>query len=319
MERSRFLVPSSKDYWDFDKRENWDSEWTGSLAVGDASHAKENIGMLRAWVPYMLVAALLVATRVEPHLADWVKNCAISLEDIFGTTIDHALRPLYLPGTVFIVVSLLTFCLHGMNAGACRRAFKKSAKTLMAASVALVFTVPMVQVFINSGGGEKEYERMPIALAEGTEMLVGNVWPLIAPIIGGIGAAVAGSNTISNMMFSLFQFNVGSEIGVDPTWVVALQAVGGAAGNTICVHNVVAASAVVGLIGKEGAIIRKTLIAFLYYALLSGALGYSIVWTSTKGLFNIGSAIALLIAVAAIWLIATNRRRLDAALSPEAK
>lgn len=309
-----FLVPSAEDYWDFDKRENWDNEWTGSIAVGDASHTKESIGMLRAWVPYMLVAALLVATRVEPHLTEWVKNNAISLEGILGTTIDHTLRPLYLPGTVFIVVSLLTFCLHGMNARACGRAFKKSAKTLVAASVALVFTVPMVQVFINSGSGAQGYEKMPIALAEGTEMLVGNVWPLIAPFIGGIGAAVAGSNTISNMMFSLFQFEAGARIDVDPTWVVALQAVGGAAGNTICVHNVVAASAVVGLMGKEGAIIRKTLIVFFYYALLSGALGYSIVWTSTQGLFNVGSVIALLIAVAAIWLIATNRRRLDAGM-----
>ena len=59
---------------------------------------------------------------------------------------------------------------------------------------------------------------------------------------------------------------------------------GGAAGNIICVHNVVAASAVVGLLGKEGIIIRKTLPAFIYYALMSGSIGYAIVWSSTKGL-----------------------------------
>ena len=115
------------------------------------------------------------------------------------------------------------------------------------------------------------------------EQLVGEAWPIFATFIGGIGAAVAGSNTVSNMMFSLFQFDVGSRIGVDPTWIVALQALGGAAGNTICVHNVVAASAVVGLVGKEGIVIRKTLIVFAYYALLPGALGYAIVWSATKG------------------------------------
>ena len=38
--------------------------------------------------------------------------------------------------------------------------------------------------------------------------------------------------------------------------VVALQAIGGAAGNMICVHNVVAASATVGLVNREGEIIR---------------------------------------------------------------
>ena len=44
----------------------------------------------------------------------------------------------------------------------------------------------------------------------------------------------------------------------------------------ICVHNVVAASAVVGLVGKEGAVIRLTFWPFLYYALLPGAVGYAV-------------------------------------------
>lgn len=100
---------------------------------------------------------------------------------------------------------------------------------------------------------------------------------------------MAGSNTISNMMFSSFQFDVGLQIGVDPTWIVALQAVGGAAGNMICVHNVVAASAVVGLLGKEGAVLRKTLVPFAYYALLAGTLGYAIAWYPTTGLANAGT------------------------------
>ena len=66
------------------------------------------------------------------------------------------------------------------------------------------------------------------------------------------------------MTFSLFQFEVGQQIGADPLWIVALQAVGGAAGNVICVHNVVAASAVVRMVGREGEVIRKTVLVFLY-------------------------------------------------------
>jgi lactate permease len=49
--------------------------------------------------------------------------------------------------------------------------------------------------------------------------------------------------------------------------------VGGAAGNMICVHNVVAASATVGLFGKEGALIRKTLIPTTYYLVAAGLIG----------------------------------------------
>ncbi len=55
--------------------------------------------------------------------------------------------------------------------------------------------------------------------------------------------------------------------------VVALQAVGAAAGNMIAIHNVVAASATVGLLGQEGGTLRKTILPTLYYLLVVGGLG----------------------------------------------
>jgi len=74
-------------------------------------------------------------------------------------------------------------------------------------------------------------------------------------------------------MFSLFQHGVATEIGVSGAFVVALQAVGGAAGNMICVHNVVAACATVGLVGVEGKLIKWALIPMTYYLIMAGLLG----------------------------------------------
>jgi lactate permease len=304
-----WFMPGKDQAWDFDDPERWDADWTG-VQFDKGPRQGGDVGAFAAWLPYMLVALLLVATRLKAlPLLGWIKSVAIPVEGIFGTEISRTVVPLYLPGTVFIAVSLLTFFLHRMDYRAYGKAWKNSAKTMVLASVALVFTVPMVQVFINSDGGAAGYAKMPIALAAGVEQLVGQAWPIFATFIGGIGAAVAGSNTVSNMMFSLFQFDVGLRIGVDPTWIVALQAVGGAAGNTICVHNVVAASAVVGLVGKEGTVIRKTLIVFTYYALLPGALGYAIVWSSTKGPVNAGSILATGIVLAAVWVIAKSAEK----------
>src|SRR5699024_11854505 len=56
--------------------------------------------------------------------------------------------------------------------------------------------------------------------------------------------------------------------------VVAAQAVGGAAGNMGAVHNVVAASATVGLVGREGELIRRTSIPMLVYSLGAGAIAF---------------------------------------------
>ena len=111
------------------------------------------------------------------------------------------------------------------------------------------------------------------------------------------------------MMFSLFQFGMGQKIGSDPTWIVALQAVGGAAGNTICVHNVVAASAVAGLAGNEGSVIRKTLPVFFYYAVITGACGYAIVRYHETGIFSKGSLLLLMVFAALWWWIFRQTRK----------
>jgi len=305
-----FLMPPKEETWDFEEKSKWDPEWTGKIEIQDIAHKSGSMSMVRAWTPYILVAVFLVISRLEAlPVVDWLKSWTLAAEDMFGSGITASFQPLFSPGTIFILVSLITFFIHGMNGSAYKSAFTDSLKTAVAASTALIFTVPMVQVFLNSGGGAAGYERMPIELANGVVALAGEFWPIFATFIGGLGAFIAGSNTVSNMMFSLFQYDVGNQIGVDPTWIVALQAVGGAAGNMICVHNVVAASAVVGLLGKEGDVIRKTLFPFVYYALLLGGLGYSIVWYADKGLFNLGSFIVAAIWIVAIYIIATNKKR----------
>ena len=321
--RSGFLTPPKDQTWDFGDKATWESEWHGkqtgasNLSDGETISDSSQVSAFSAWLPYLVVALTLVITRQTslPGIDEatfspvkWIKSWQVTLEAILGTNISHSIRPVYLPGTVFLLASLVAFVTHRMPWSGYQKACSDSAKTILAASVALVFTVPMVQVFLNSGGGAEGYVEMPLALAIGVKQIAGEAWPLFATFIGGIGASIAGSNTISNMMFSLFQFNVAEQIQVDPIWIVALQAVGGAAGNTICVHNVVAASAVVGLSGKEGTVIRKTLLVFCYYATLTGAIGYSIVWYHSAGLFNAGTFIAAAILLSAVALIAGSRR-----------
>ncbi|MFA6240941.1 MAG: L-lactate permease [Candidatus Hydrogenedentales bacterium] len=307
--RAGFLMPDKHHTWEFPPRDTWNPEWHGTIDLKEDDNLP-NVRLFRAWTPYLLVALLLVLTRLPAfHVGPWLKSWKLASPNLLGTDISASFEPLYSPGSVFILVSFLTYLLHRMNAASYRQAWRTSVRTAIRASTALLFTVPMVQVFINSDGGAAGYAKMPIALADGVAMLAGSAWPLFAPFIGGLGAFIAGSNTVSNMMFALFQFGVGQRIGVDPTWIVALQAVGGAAGNMICVHNVVAASAVVGLDGKEGVVIRKTLLPFTYYALFAGSLGYAVVWHHESGLLNLGSAMALSIAVAAFVCIVRYGRR----------
>ena len=73
-------------------------------------------------------------------------------------------------------------------------------------------------------------------------------------------------------MLSQFQFETAGILGLSGAMMVSAQSVGAAAGNMVAIHNVVAASATVGLLGKEGIILRITILPTLFYLLLSGAI-----------------------------------------------
>ena len=161
-----------------------------------------------------------------------------------------------------------------MNLKNVLRVFNDSSKTLLSAGFVLIFTVPLVRIMINSGVNSLEFSSMPIAMAEGVSGLMGNIYPIFAPAVGAIGAFLAGSNTVSNLMLSQFQFETANILGLSGAFMVAAQSVGAAAGNMIAIHNVVAASATVGLIGKEGITLRITIIPTLYYVIFAGIITF---------------------------------------------
>ncbi|MCS6826490.1 MAG: L-lactate permease [Caldilinea sp.] len=258
--RRGFLLP--KELWDF-----------GATDV--ESGFSSRLSLRRAWLPYLLVAGLLVITRLSslPFKA-WLQRFQVGWSQILGTEIGASFAPFYLPGTIFVLVAALTVFLHAMSRGQALQAFHRSARMLAGSAVALGAAVPMVRIFINSGVNEAGLESMPIELASLMVAAFGQAWPLAAPLVGSLGSFISGSATFSNLMFSLFQFSVAEQVGLPAHIVLALQMIGANAGNMICVLNVVAAASVVNLLGQEGAIIRLTLRSMLYYVLWAGALGF---------------------------------------------
>ena len=267
--RLGFLVP--KQTWDFAPADKWPSEWLGTIEMKLDQLTAKPMSTLRAWLPYVLVGALLVASRVFPEVGNALKAVVINFPDLLGETgISANFQPLYLPGGILVAVVIATFFLHGMKWRDLGSAVKESSGVLLSAGFVLLFTVPMVRILINSGVNSAELASMPILMARWAADSVGGIYPLLAPSIGALGAFIAGSNTVSNMMFSQFQFGVAQSLGISSALIVAVQAIGAAAGNMVAIHNVVAASATVGLLGREGSILRKTIWPTLYYVLFTG-------------------------------------------------
>ncbi|HLS25411.1 MAG TPA: L-lactate permease [Beutenbergiaceae bacterium] len=307
-----FLMP--KDTWDFPARRTWPTWWMGRIDPEQtlARVERRNMPMLLAWSPYVIVAALLLATRNIPAVADFLTGPAVlHVNDIFGTGISQNWEILYSPGAIFVLTCLITYVLHRMNRGMITSSWKVAGKQIAGAAVALLFALPLVRIFINSGMefNSSGLDSMPIALAEAAASATGGNWPLLAPWIGALGAFAAGSNTVSNMMFSLFQFSTGETIGVaSPETIVAAQAVGGAAGNMVAVHNVVAAAATVGLLGQEGRLIRKSVVPMTYYLLAAGA--FTFLWVYGFGL-NAGTVLLVLLVAALVFTAVKIRTRTE--------
>ena len=271
--KAGFLLP--KKTWDFADAKDWPEQWMGTIQIKlDELTAKAPMSVGLAWLPYLLLAGLLVLSRVNADVkAFFSKNLVLGWKNILGETgLSGSIEFLYLPGGIMVMVVLATFVLQRMKFSELQAAVSESSRTLLGAGFVLIFTIPMVRILINSGVNLGGLPSMPRAMAELVASSVGTVYPFFAPAVGALGAFIAGSNTVSNLMMAQFQFDTAQLIGVSGAMLVAAQAVGAAAGNMIAIHNVVAASATVGLLGREGAVLRMTIIPTIYYLIMAGLL-----------------------------------------------
>ena len=265
----KFLIP--RDSWDFEDSSKWPSFWLGNLKLPLKKTVEKKISPLLAWFPYLFLAIILVLSRTIEPLSTFLKSLNFEFINILNQeNINASFQVLYLPGGILVFICIFTFFLHSMSIINVSNTFKDSFKTLLSAGFVLIFTVPLVRVMINSGANANDLVSMPIAMAKGMSNLMGQIYPVFAPTVGAIGAFLAGSNTVSNLMLSQFQFETANLLGISSAFMVAAQSVGAAAGNMIAIHNVVAASATVGLFGKEGIILRITIIPTLYYIFFAG-------------------------------------------------
>ncbi|EKF6710674.1 L-lactate permease [Vibrio cholerae] len=282
-----FLVPKTK--WDFRPENEWPAEWLGSLKMDLDDVKAKPMSLALAWAPYVLLAVILVASRVSADFKALLLGIKVSFSNILGETgISTAIEPLYLPGGILVFVALIAVLTQARSLAPMGKAFGESTKTLIGAGFVLVFTIPMVRIFINSGVNGADLASMPVTTANFAAGLVGDAFPMLSATVGALGAFIAGSNTVSNMMFSQFQFEVAQTLTISSVVIIALQAVGAAAGNMIAIHNVVAASATVGLLGREGATLRKTVLPTLYYLVLTGIIGMTVIYgfNMTDALMN---------------------------------
>jgi lactate permease len=248
---------------------------------------------LRAFTPYLLLIAVLVVTRVRflPFRAwlnaespAWTLDLgslgqfstsaalALKLSSIFGTTSTWSYNSLYVPALIpFGLVVLLCIPVLRIPLPIIREVVADTTRRLRDPSITLIGALIMVQLMMVGGDRSKT-----MIIGRTFADAVGGAWPFFAPWLGALGTFFAGSATVSNLTFGGIQSSIAQTLDVDRDAILALQSVGAAMGNMVCINNIIAVGSIINLVNQEGSILKRTVLPLLAYGLVAGLLGLAL-------------------------------------------
>lgn len=222
---------------------------------------RASFGFASAASPYLALITLVLITRLIGPVRDPLFDLVVEWE-LFDSFVG-SVRPLYHPGVLLPIAFAVGAVVQGAAPSDVRGAIATTNRRLIPVVVALMGMVTIARTMSQSG--------MTDELADAAAG-VGGAWPLLAPAVGALGTFVTGSATASNILFTDFQVATANATGQAALPLLGAQGFGAAVGNIICPHNIVAAAATVGLSGREGEVLRRTLPVAIVYVAFGGLL-----------------------------------------------
>ena len=120
-------------------------------------------------------------------------------------------------------------------------------------------------------------DSMTSVIAGALAQASGMAYPVMAPMIGVLGSFVSSSGTVSNTLFSSLQVETATMLNMSPTLIAALQNAGAIVGVPFGVRTIIAALVTVGMVGKEGTLMRRYYPMMIVIALAIGLIGYLLI------------------------------------------
>ena len=240
------------------------------------------IQVIKAMTPTLLLIAILIVTRIHQLGIKALLNSTaplwqaklsglgelrvsdaliVELQQVLGTSAAASYKTLYVPALIpFLLVVLLCIPLFRLNCGQVKQMFAETGGRVAKPFIALFGALIMVNLMMLGG------DNAPVILIGKTlASLTGESWLLFSSFLGALGSFFSGSNTVSNLTFGGIQHSIALSSGLNVNLTLALQSVGGAMGNMICLNNIIAVCSILGIGNAEGKIIKKTVLPMLVY------------------------------------------------------
>ena len=258
---------------------------TASLVVG-ASPAGDQVKKLSfseslaAWAPWVVLAAVMIAwsglkffQRGQLPLALPGLHNAIFLtlyQKPYGAV--YMFQPLA-AGTAALTAILITAMIFRVAPRVLLHTALQTLRQLRKPGLTVMMIVALAYLYNYSG--------MAYTLGAALASL-GRAFPFFSGFLGWIACFLSGSDTASNLLFGNLQVAAGHQIGVNPVLLAATNSSGAVTGKMISPQNIAVGVTTVGLIGKEGDVLRSTfwhsLVLATFLSLLALAQAYWLKW-----------------------------------------
>jgi len=245
--------------------------------------------IFKAMTPTLLLIIILIVTRIKQlgiksMLTDATEALSVSLgyfgdfsisqalifklSNILGTNVAWAYKALYVPALVpFLLVVLISIPLFKLKGSMVKQVFSETGRSIKMPFITLIGALIMVKLMM-AGGENSPILIIGMAFSD----LMGTNWQFASAYLGALGAFFSGSATVSNLTFGGIQQTIATTVGLPETTILALQSVGGAMGNMVCINNIIAVSTILGISNKEGYIIKRTVTPMIIYGLIAAVM-----------------------------------------------
>ena len=233
----------------------------------------------KAWSVYIFILVFILASgALCPPINSFLKSHLVSAValPVIGSTfkfgwISNAGLMLFLGATIGGLI-------QGVSFGNLMAILAKTLVNLRFTVITIISLIAMSSVMNYSG--------MISAIAVGLVAITGSFYPFFAPLIGGIGTFVTGSDTSSNILFAKLQANVAGQLGLthqstffgfdgnETNWLAAGNTTGATGGKIISPQSIAIATASCGMEGQDGEIIKKALPYAFIYLVIGGLMVY---------------------------------------------
>ena len=182
------------------------------------------------------------------------------------------LQPFLHPGSIILLVALGSYLIFQKQGLCSIQNFKNAASATWRSA----FPVSIGVISMVGLAALMDYCGMSMLLARGLSDSLGAFFPLVSPSVGVLGAFATGSNNNSNVLFGPLQNNVAALLGMDARILLAAQTTGGALGSMIAPAKIIVGCSTAGIKGKDGDVLRVTLLYCLAFCLLIGLITWII-------------------------------------------